>query len=146
MLRLTNSKRTYDVPIKVGDEETIFVVRSISVDDKMQMLNRIANIDTAADSYRIVLDILGENITEIKGYEGQKPIDILNSLEHMQDVRDILTGVLGFSALSKGEVENLSSSLEPGQTASAKSAEPNAKKDSEKKDAEPVSTTPTGTV
>jgi len=141
MLRLTNSKRTYDVPIKVGDEETIFVVRSISVDDKMQMLNRISTIETAQDSFQIVLDILVENITEIKGYEGKKPIEVLGSLEHPQDMRDILTGLLKFCALSREEMENLSSSLEPGQTASAKTADQNAETDEE-----PVSTTPIPTV
>lgn len=114
MLRTTKDNRTYRVPIKTNGEDTIFILHSLGVEHYMDMSQKLKNLklDTA-DSFKSMLDDISQNIVKIEGYS-ETPREVLGILESTNDIREVITGVLGFGTLSREEMENLYYS--PGQS------------------------------
>lgn len=137
MLRLSTTDRTYDVPITVAEEEIVFRLKSISLDGRAELLSAIRDADTAAEPFGTILDTVSSRIVGISGYDEMKPRDVLGKLEHIEDLRAILLGIVQFCSLTEDERKNLLSS--PGQSIPDSvrvSAEKHAPQESE-----PVSTT-----
>lgn len=135
MLRLTNEKITYDVKIEVAGQETLFVLKAMSIESRQLLLSQIQqlNVDDmevadVSNAFETLLDATANAIVSIEGYD-DAPRETLKKLEFVSDLTAITKGIVTFAGLSEDESKNLLSSSGRNIQVSAGSAGSSVKKE-----------------
>ena len=132
MLRLAQKGRTYDVPIKLGDEETIFVLHAMNIGERQDMIETVQGL-SAKDGelpFKVLIATLNERIVSIKGYD-EDVTTTLYKMEFIDDLMEITKQIIEFAGLTGDQEKNSPSSSAQSIAASAGSVETTAKPDGE---------------
>lgn len=138
MSRRAERQYSYRTPIKVGGETITFELEPISLDERRQLMADTQSLDLKkGDVLGQVMDIAARHIIAV-GDEGGSAREVIGEYEFIEDVWDVINGIVEFASLTREEAANLRYS--PGQLSPGpvENAETNASSDNE-----PVSTTPT---
>jgi len=104
MLRLVDPSKHH--PVTICD--VVFQMRSMSVREKFTTIENLSGLTATQASYDAMIDILCSVISSIDGNENVK--ETLNRIEHLDDLTEIINGVVGYCALMSPESKNSDSS------------------------------------
>lgn len=148
-LRLFKLNKTHKIPITIDGEETVFNFKSMTIEQKTDLLMDIQNqvpedqVEFSKEEMKKytndALKKLCEAIESIEGEDGT-PLKILSKLENRTDLKVIVETVCSYCVMTPDEIKNSKSSSNQLIPASVGNAEKIAKP--EKED---VSTTQTKT-
>jgi len=100
MLRLVNPNESHPVEI-LG---TTFHMRSMSIREKLDVLQALQNIEVDADQFETMLDKLCSVILSIDGYDDVK--ETIMSLERTEDLSVIASEIINYCTLKVEEEKN----------------------------------------
>ena len=104
MLRLVDPNRTQTVTIL----DTEFQMRSISVREKFCIIEQLSALKAQVESFDQMIDTLCSAIHSVSGDENVK--NVLNEVESIDDIIQIMNGVIEYCSLKDDESKNSSSS------------------------------------
>lgn len=135
-MRFAEKGKVYRVPFVVGGETVTFHLKSLSIAERDELRRDLIEAEKTG-GVKGLTEELANIIQRIDGVDGPVPA-ALASLEHAQDIRDIVRQVYEWCLLDEQTEKNWSSSREPsGQASAGASADSIAQPDDE-----PASITP----
>ena len=108
MLRLAKKEQTYDVTFNIQGEDTVFVLKSMSIADRQDLLMTVQDIGRKSSGvapFDILVDALQERIVRIEGYEGDVR-DTLFAMEHIADLMEVTKQLIEFASLTDEQEKN----------------------------------------
>ena len=130
MLRCADALRTYDVQFEVAGTLVKMKMKSLSLEQRSQLLSDIAELETAGTMIPNVFKELDRVIVSIEGYD-ENPSEVLGMLEHKSDLLTIFTHTVKWLSLDEQMSKNFNSSSEQATQEPAGSAEKPVEADDE---------------
>lgn len=109
MLRLAKSSTSYDVTVNLAGEPTKMVFRSLTLVERLELIEDIVQIPLTTEGIAKLAKDLGRVVVSIDGYQ-ESPAEVFVRLEHHKDLDDLCTQIVKWCRLPEQEAKNLDSS------------------------------------